>query len=180
MDTQKRDSMSWLAGCALSVATGSARSAADPVVLRIYFQTPTSHSEPASEAAKPRSNPPPVVGYDMAFLKSLPQRSFKTHTPWYKNPVTFTGPLLRDVLAAANVKGTLMYATAIDDYRAQIPFSDCLYYDMILAYQIDGETLTPKNKGPLFLVYPYDSRPELQSIRFYERSIWQLKSLRVE
>jgi hypothetical protein len=180
MDAQKRNSMSWLAGCALSVATGNARSAADPVVLRIYFQAPTSQAEPASKAAKPRPTPPPVASYDMAFLKSLPQRSFKTHTPWYKNPVTFTGPLLRDVLAAARVKGTLMYAVAIDDYRAQIPFSDCLHYDMILAHQIDEETLTPKNKGPLFVVYPYDSRPELQSIRFYERSIWQLKSLRVE
>lgn len=73
-----------------------------------------------------------------------------------------------------------MYAVAVDEYRAQIPFSDCLQFDMILAHQVDGQALTPKNKGPLFVVYPYDSKPELQSIRYYERSIWQLKSLRVE
>jgi len=29
-------------------------------------------------------------------------------------------------------------------------------------------------------VYPYDSKAELQAVRFYERSIWQLKALRVE
>jgi hypothetical protein len=55
-----------------------------------------------------------------------------------------------------------------------------LDYDVILAHQMNGTTLTAKNKGPLFIVYPYDSKPELQTVRFYERSIWQLKSLQVE
>jgi hypothetical protein len=51
---------------------------------------------------------------------------------------------------------------------------------MILAHQMDGQTLTAKNKGPLFVVYPYDSKPELQTVKFYERSIWQLKSIQIE
>jgi len=180
MDPQKRSSMALLAGCALTVVAGTSRAATDPVVLRIYLQTPGSPKESASKAAPSGAAAAPVASYGMAFLKSLPQRSFTTQTPWYKNPVTFTGPLLRDVLAAAKVQGALMYAVAVDEYRAQIPFSDCLQFDMILAHQIDGQALTPKNKGPLFVVYPYDSKPELQSIRYYERSIWQLKSLRVE
>jgi hypothetical protein len=82
--------------------------------------------------------------------------------------------------ASAKVKGSVIHATALDDYRASIPFSDAQDYDVILAHQMNGETLTPKNKGPLFIVYPYDSKPELQTVRFYERSIWQLKSLQVE
>jgi hypothetical protein len=53
-------------------------------------------------------------------------------------------------------------------------------FDVILAHQINGETLTPKNKGPLFIVYPLDSKPELQTVRVYERMVWQLKALRVE
>jgi len=121
-----------------------------------------------------------VASLSMKFLKSLPQRTFVAQTPWYKDSVKFTGPLLRDVLAAAKVKGSVIHATALDDYRASIPFSDAQDYDVILAHQMNGETLTPKNKGPLFIVYPYDSKPELQTVRFYERSIWQLKSLQVE
>ena len=123
---------------------------------------------------------PTAVTFNMKFLKSLPQRTFVTKTPWYKDPVKFTGPLLRDVLAAAKVKGESMSAIALDDYQAKIPFSDATDYDVILAHQMDGKTLTPKNKGPLFVVYPYDSKAELQAVRFYERSIWQLKALRVE
>lgn len=179
MDLQKRIALTWLAGCALAVSSVTC-AAAEAVVLRIYKQDAANQKPAATAASKPGAPSLLVASYDMAFLKSLPQHSFVSQTPWFKKPVTFTGPLLRDVLAAAKVKGSMVYAVAIDEYRAQIPFSDCLQYDMILAHQIDGETLTPKNKGPLFVVYPYDSKSELQSVRFYERSIWQLKSLRVE
>jgi len=84
------------------------------------------------------------------------------------------------VLAAVKVKGQVIHAVALDDYQASIPFSDAEKFDVILAHTMDGENLTPKNKGPLFVVYPYDSKPELQTVRFYERSIWQLKALRLE
>ena len=179
MNIQKRTALAWLAGCALAGASWTC-AAAEPVVLRIYKQVPGNQKQAANAASKAGAASLPVASYDMAFLKSLPQHTFVTQTPWFKKPATFTGPLLRDVLSAAKVKGAVVYAVAIDEYRAQIPFSDCEQYDMILAHQLDGETLTPKNKGPLFVVYPYDSKPELQSVRFYERSIWQLKSLRVE
>ncbi len=152
----------------------------EPAVLSIYGPAPVGTGQAADSAKKGKTSAPLVAAFDMKFLKSLPQRSFEAKTPWYKDPVTFTGPLLRDVLAAAKVKGELMHAVALDEYQAKIPFSDAQDYDVILAHQINGETLTPKNKGPLFIVYPYDSKPELQSVRFYERSIWQLKALRIE
>jgi len=128
----------------------------------------------------PKAAPPVAASFNMKFLKSLPQQTFVTQTPWYKDPVKFTGPLLRDVLAAAKAKGEVINAVALDDYQAKIPFSDATDYDVILAHQMDGKTLTAKDKGPLFVVYPYDSKAELQAVRFYERSIWQLKALRVE
>ena len=137
----------------------------DPVVLTI--------NAPAAAA-------PSVLTFTIKRIQSLPQRTFVTKTPWYKDPVKFTGPLLRDVLAAAKVKGEVINAIALDDYQAKIPFSDATDYDVILAHQMDGKTLTAKDKGPLFVVYPYDSKAELQAVRFYERSIWQLKALRVE
>lgn len=179
MNIQKRTALVWLAGCALAGASWTC-AAAGPVVLRIYKQETKSPKQAANATSKASAKSLLVASYDMAFLKSLPQHSFATQTPWFKKKVTFTGPLLRDVLSAAKVKGAVVYAVAIDEYRTEIPFSDCEQHDIILAHQLDGETLTPKNKGPLFVVYPYDSKPELQAVRFYQRSIWQLKSLRVE
>ena len=179
MKLSKRTAMAILASCALMSLVPLAQ-AADPVVLRIYTPAPIGPSAVPAKPTKESETGELAAGFDMAFLKRLPQHSFVAQTPWYKKPVKFTGPLLRDVLAAAKVKGSVIQAIALDEYRAQIPFSDAQQYDMILAHQMDGETLTPKNKGPLFIVYPYDSKPELQAIRFYERSIWQLKTLRVE
>jgi len=152
----------------------------EPVVLSIYGPVAAGAAQATDSANKGKASGPLLAAFDMKFLKSLPQRTFQSKTPWYKDSVTFTGPLLRDVLAAAKAKGEWMHAVALDEYQAKIPFSDAQEYDVILAHQINGETLTPKNKGPLFVVYPYDSKPELQSVRFYERSIWQLKALRIE
>jgi hypothetical protein len=128
-----------------------------------------------------RSNPPRLVAeWDLASLKKLPQKTFTTHTPWFKEAVTFTGPLVRDVLANAQLKGKMLDAVALDDYKSQIPFSDVMNFDAILAHSINGKQLTAKNKGPLFIVYPYDSKKELQAVVYYQRSVWQLKALIVE
>ena len=37
-----------------------------------------------------------------------------------------------------------------------------------------------REKGPLFVVYPFDDSSELRSSTYYERSIWQLKALDVQ
>ena len=49
----------------------------------------------------------------MAMLAGLPQHSFTTHTPWHNGPRKFTGPLLRDVLAASLAMQLLALATPL-------------------------------------------------------------------
>ena len=118
--------------------------------------------------------------FSMEMLEKLPQKSFSTKTPWYPKAVTFTGPLLRDVLAAAGASGKQISARALDDYKTLLPMSDAQNFDVILARQIDGKNLTIREKGPLFIVFPYDSKPELQGQVYLDRSAWQLKSLTIE
>jgi hypothetical protein len=132
------------------------------------------------KTADPKAAVRVVADLDLASLKKLPQQTLTTHTPWFKEPVTFTGPLMRDVLAVAKLQGTNLTAVALDEYKAKIPFSDAARFDVILAHSINGEQMTAKNKGPLFIVYPYDSKKELQTVLYYQRSVWQLKALMVE
>jgi hypothetical protein len=117
--------------------------------------------------------------FDMAMLQKLPQRTFSTQTPWDSKPTTFTGPLLRDVLAAAKARGSTLEATALNDYKISFPASDATDFDVVMALKINGEYIPVRTKGPLFIVYPFDDKPELKAARYYERSIWQLKSLTV-
>ena len=66
--------------------------------------------------------------------------------------------------------------------RIPTPLSmeDADKFDVILAHQMNGKAIPVKTKGPLFIVYPFDSKPELQTSTYYERSAWQLKSLTIE
>ncbi|WP_342618694.1 molybdopterin-dependent oxidoreductase [Rhodoferax sp. GW822-FHT02A01] len=125
-------------------------------------------------------NAPNAAVFDMEMVEKLPQRTFTTMTPWDKQPIAFTGPLLRDVLAAAKASGTLLKAVALNDYQTSVPFEDAQKFDVILAHKMNGKSIPVKTKGPLFIVYPYDSNPELRSAIYYERSAWQLKSLTIE
>lgn len=117
------------------------------------------------------------AAFDMAMLEKLPQVSFSTQTPWYPSPRKFTGPLLRDVLAAAGAQGRTIEARALNDYRVSIPIDDSARYDVIVARLIDDKPMAVRDKGPLFLIYPFDRAPELRNSVFYGRSAWQLTHL---
>lgn len=118
--------------------------------------------------------------FDLAMLEKLPQQTFSTMTPWEKTPIQFKGPLLRDVLAAAKASGSMLKASALNDYQTNIPLDDAQKFDVIVAHKMNGQDIPVKTKGPLFIVYPFDSKAELQSATYYERSAWQLKALKVE
>jgi hypothetical protein len=117
--------------------------------------------------------------FDMAMLEQLPQQSFTTKTPWYAQPRKFTGPLLRDVLAAAGAQGKTVRAYALNDYRVDIPFDDAQRHDMLVARLLDDKPMPVRDKGPLFIIYPFDSKPELRSAVYYSRSAWQLRALEI-
>ena len=118
--------------------------------------------------------------FDMTMLERLPQVSFITRTPWYTQPRKFTGPLLRDVLAAAGAHGAMLKTQALNDYRVDIPFEDAQRFDMIVARLLDDKPMPVRDKGPLFIVYPFDNRPELRNALYFSRSAWQLKSIDIQ
>lgn len=121
-----------------------------------------------------------VAALDMRALEGLPQKRFTTKTPWDQKPVIFSGPLLRDVLQLVKAQGQHIRAVALNDYRVKLPVSDALKHDVVLAVQMNGQAIPVRTKGPLFIVYPFDTKKELQQKTYYERSIWQLKAIEVE
>lgn len=124
-------------------------------------------------------NAGPRAVFDMAMLEHLPQRSFTTKTPWYSQPRKFTGPLLRDVLAAAGAKGETLRAIALNDYVVEIPAEDAARHDVIVARLLDDQPMPVRAKGPLFIIYPFDDEPELRNAVYFSRSAWQLKTIEV-
>jgi len=124
-----------------------------------------------------RPGPDAQVHFDMATLAALPQRTLRASTPWYVNARSFTGPLLRDVLARAGATGRLLRLRALNDYRVEAPREDFERYDVILARLVDGQPIGVRDKGPLFVMYPYDDHPHLHTAVYYSRAAWQLRTI---
>lgn len=113
-------------------------------------------------------------------LSALPQQTLVTSTSVTDGRATFEGFLLRDLLEAYNARGKMVVARALNDYKMEIPYSDFERFDVLGALSMDGETLSPRDKGPIWIVYPRDDHAELQDIRYDTRWVWQLVSLHVE
>lgn len=126
-----------------------------------------------------RSNQGDHAAFDMAMLEAVPQHSFSTKTPWFKEPRKFTGPLLRDVLAMVGAHGSTLRLSALNDYRIDVPADDARRFDVTLARLIDDRPITVREKGPLFMIYPFDSDSALRNPVYYSRSVWQLKTIDV-
>lgn len=143
------------------------------------LDTPTGRTVLTLSGAIGVKNADEVARFDMKMLEALPQHSFTTRTPWFDRPVQFTGPLLADVLAAVKAQGGSIRASAINDYTITIPMADASAHQVIVARLLDGKPMAVRDKGPLFVIYPFDSDAALRTSVYYERSIWQLKSLDV-
>jgi hypothetical protein len=118
--------------------------------------------------------------FDRAMLESIGMVSFTTSTPWYKEPVKFEGVPLAKLMEAVDAKGDRLVAVALNDYSAELPMEDIKKYNVILALKRDGEYMPVRDKGPLFIVYHYDSNPDLKNQKFYSRSVWQVARIEVK
>lgn len=118
--------------------------------------------------------------FDIASLEKLGMVSFQTTSPWYNGRPTFTGVPLQKLMDYVGAKGSIVKVTALNDYTTVIPLNDFKKYNVILALKINGEYMRIRDKGPLFVVYPYDSLPELNNQIFYSRSAWQVSKMMIE
>lgn len=117
---------------------------------------------------------------DRAMLEALPQHEVTTATPWFDGETTFSGPFLKDVIALAGGSGEWATVTALDEYSVDVPVSDFDAYLPILAMTRDGKAMPADDKGPLFIIYDYDSDPKLNTDEFHSRSVWSVRSIELE
>jgi hypothetical protein len=120
-----------------------------------------------------------VARFDTALLESLGTASFITSTPWYDHPVQFEGVRLDRIMQAVDAKGETVRATALDDYASELPVSDFTKFGTLLALKVGGQYVSVKDKGPCFIIYPFDRFPELANSKYYSRSVWQVATIDV-
>jgi hypothetical protein len=115
--------------------------------------------------------------FSRADLEALGMVTIETKTPWYKDKVKFEGVPLDRLMQRVGAKGDSVTVVALNDYSSEIPISDFAKYHPILAIKRNGEYMPVSDKGPLFIIYPFDSDPELRSQKYYSRAVWQVGKL---
>lgn len=115
--------------------------------------------------------------FDLAMLQALPKSGFRTTTIWTDGMQAFEGVSFKDLLARLGGEATGIYAFAANDYEIRFPAADATDNGGIIAYRLNGEDLPVTNKGPLWIVYPYDADRALQSERFQGESVWSLETI---
>tara|TARA_B110000908_G_C10028002_1_gene346070 strand:+ start:222 stop:683 length:462 start_codon:yes stop_codon:yes gene_type:complete len=116
-----------------------------------------------------------TIEYDLAALEALPQTEFTTKNSFIDDASVFSGPLLRDVLELSNLLNEdTITLRAANDYEITYPVSDATDYDVIIATQMDGDEMSVREKGPLWVIYPISDLPDVNDHIFKSRQIWQL------
>ncbi|RBP80616.1 hypothetical protein EBI01_15100 [Marinomonas rhizomae] len=118
--------------------------------------------------------------FDRDMLMSLEVIDQQTMTPWSEGVDIYRGPLLRSVMATVGAKTGELSVTALNDYSAEVPKQDGEDYDVILAMDMNGKPMRIRERGPIFLLYPFSDLPSLNNEVIHNRSVWQIKSINIE
>ena len=118
--------------------------------------------------------------FDHDMLAALGFSELTTSTPWTEGVPVFTGIQMSTLLDYVGAEGDSIHAIALNDYKAEIPLSDFDKYPVMLASTMNGKRLRVRDKGPLWIVYPFDQFEELAGAETRSKCVWQLKELQVQ
>ena len=157
-----------IAGAAFGLCLAALPALAD------VLPVPTGEVVLTISGAISNTNVDDTAQFDMDMLKAMDVETFETSTMWTEGVQTFTGVSLHALLEAVGADDVTIHATAINDYAVDIPPGDWKNEGPILAYERNGALMTIRNKGPLWIVYPFDSDARFRAEVIYSRSIWHL------
>ena len=122
-----------------------------------------------------------ISGEDDAHMLSLdelgdfPGHVVTTSTIWTEGEQVFRGISGADLAERFAADGvTEVHAVAVNDYEVVIPFDIFSAQTTLIAYERNGSPMSVREKGPLWIVFPYDQDPSFRADSFRSYSIWSL------
>jgi len=117
--------------------------------------------------------------FDLSMLQSLGTTEVKTETPWTDGLAHFKGVLIKDVMDSVGASGHNFEALALNKYNVSFTDIDYEKYPVIIAWELNGEPLTVRTLGPLWIMFPYSEYPEINTSANQMVAVWQLLRLDV-
>lgn len=116
---------------------------------------------------------------DRDMLEEIGIEQFATSTLWTEGPQVFEGVPLHRLMAYLRANGRMLRMEALNDYQIEIPASEVENGGPLLAMRVNGVSLSPRDKGPIWMVFPYDSDARFRTDLTYARSVWQLGRIEI-
>lgn len=126
-----------------------------------------------------RTNAEGRADFDREMLAKLGLVEMKTSHSWADKETVFEGVLASRLLDAVGATGERIKAVAINNYAIELETAELRKYPVMFAMKADGVELRRRDRGPIWIVYPRDSFPELKDEKHNFKWIWQLRSLEI-
>jgi len=115
-------------------------------------------------------------------LRAMGDTRFATGTPWTKGTQKFEGITGAQIVAAMEAKGQKLDAKSVlavanNDYSIVIPFEVFNQPTTLVAFAQNGAAMPVRDKGPFWIVFPYDQDSKFLSSSYQSYSIWGLERL---
>jgi hypothetical protein len=120
-----------------------------------------------------------VTRLDRELLLGMGTSELTTSTPFTDGVSSFVGVLLARLLDRLEATGSELRTGALNDYEVAIPIAEVRKFPVLLAFDRDGRALSVRERGPLWVIYPWLQHPELDDRIHRQRSIWQLSRIEV-
>ncbi len=117
--------------------------------------------------------------FDVARLQSLGEHQITTSSMWTKGVHLYTGVMLRTLADHLILDDRDLKLHALNDYAIDMPLSEATPEGPMLAYLLDGAQMSVRDKGPIWVIYPFDSDAKFRKDQIYARSVWQLVRIEV-
>ncbi len=120
----------------------------------------------------------PVV-LTLSDLQAMPDNTVSTETIWTDKRHTFSSVRFKDLFEELKVdtSGKKITMIALNDYSIEVDVDTLVKHNAFIAYAMDGKTMRIRDKGPLWVLYPFSDQPEINIPPFQAHSIWQLKTI---
>ncbi len=119
------------------------------------------------------------VAFDVDMLRALGEVEMTTSTLWTDGAHVYTGVSLKTLVGVLGIEADLLKLHALNEYAVEFPVSEAYDDGPILAYLTDGAQMSVRDKGPIWLIYPFDAEVKYRTDIAYSRSIWQLDRIEV-
>jgi len=110
-------------------------------------------------------------------LKELQATEINTSTQWTEGVQKFRGVAFDTLFDTYGLDAKTVRVSALNDYNVMVP-ADVLRNDgAILAYHLNDAEMSVREKGPFWVIFPYDADARFQTDTYWAYSVWQVKSV---